>query len=60
MPHILDTKLDANDANENNEDKPINEVKLQEINSEIPDIPVTLSLEEITQQKKKKVSNIVM
>ncbi|XP_061942642.1 uncharacterized protein LOC108000251 [Apis cerana] len=54
MPHILDTKLDANDANENNEDKPINEVKLQEINSEIPDIPVTLSLEEITQQKKKK------
>lgn len=52
MPHILDAKLD--DTNENNEDKPINEVKLQEINSEIPDIPVTLSLEEITQQKKKK------
>lgn len=57
MPHILDAKLD--DANENNEDKPINEVKLQEINSEIPDIPTTLSLEEITQQKKKKVSYII-
>lgn len=57
MPHILDAKLD--DANENNEDKPINEVKLQEINSEMPDIPTTLSLEEITQQKKKKVSYII-
>lgn len=57
MPHILDAKLD--DANENNEDKPINEIKLQEINSEMPDIPATLSLEEITQQKKKKVSSII-
>lgn len=57
MPHILDAKLD--DTNENNEDKPINEIKLQEINSEMPDIPATLSLEEITQQKKKKVSSII-
>lgn len=54
---ILDVKLD--NVNENNEDKHINQIKnikLPDINSEISDIPATLPLEEITQQKKKKVN----
>lgn len=56
MSDVLDVKLD--NLNENNEDKHINQIKdikLPEINSEISDIPATLPLEEITQQKKKKV-----
>lgn len=56
MSDVLDVKLD--NLNENNEDKHINQIKdikLPEINSEISGIPATLPLEEITQQKKKKV-----
>ncbi|CAK9815566.1 Remodeling and spacing factor 1 [Anthophora quadrimaculata] len=59
MSDVLDIKLE--NVNENNEDKNINEMKnmkLQEINPEMSDIPATLPLEEITQQKKKK-ENVV-
>ncbi|XP_043514962.1 uncharacterized protein LOC122531242 isoform X2 [Frieseomelitta varia] len=55
MSDVLDVKLD--NINENNEDKHINQIKnikLPDINPEISDIPATLPLEEITQQKKKK------
>lgn len=57
MSDVLNIKLD--NVNENNEDKHINQIKnikLPEINPEISDIPATLPLEEITQQKKKKVN----
>ena len=57
MSDVLDVKLD--NVNENNEDKHINQIKsikLPDINPEISDIPATLPLEEITQQKKKKVN----
>lgn len=56
MSDVLDVKLD--NLNENNEDKHINQIKdikPPEINSEISGTPATLPLEEITQQKKKKV-----
>ncbi|OAD62184.1 Remodeling and spacing factor 1, partial [Eufriesea mexicana] len=55
IPNVLDIKLD--NINENNEGKhigQIKDVKLQEVNPEMSDIPVALPLEEITQQKKKK------
>ncbi|KOC60934.1 Remodeling and spacing factor 1 [Habropoda laboriosa] len=55
MPDALDMKLE--NINENNEDKNVGEIKdmkLQEINPEMSDIPAVLPLEEITQQKKKK------
>lgn len=54
LSDAMDIKL------ENNENKNINEIKdikLDEMNSEISDIPVALPLEDITQQKKKKVNS---
>lgn len=56
MSEGLDVKLDnGNEINENRDVSETNDGNLEEMNTEIPDVPATLPLV-VPQQKKKKVS----
>ncbi|XP_076753990.1 uncharacterized protein LOC143425239 isoform X2 [Xylocopa sonorina] len=54
IPNALDVKVENINDNEKKNISEIRDIKLEEITPEISNLPITLPLEEVTQQKKKK------